>query len=139
MRLAESIIGRYPPADENFPWAHLLRGARFVESLQLGAAEKEFREVLQQAAAGLADPKGHGPGSALTHASFGTSLLEQQQNEDAVAQFSWAVALDPGSDQAHRGLCDGLHQAQRLDEALNECSLVSQRSGALLPSRARLG
>jgi hypothetical protein len=39
MRLADSIIRRYPPADENVAWARLLRGARNLDSLQYSAAE----------------------------------------------------------------------------------------------------
>jgi len=205
IRLAENIIRR-KPADENVGWARLLRGAHLMDSLQLSAAEKEFREIIQQAAgavsilswtpfaaraayvepaqhllgltlllrgqseaaaaelgkaiwlnpknpdahfslgvalmalnqtreanaeltetrkiydsvlAGLGD---HGRGRAQKHTSLGTFLRLWQEHEDALAQLSWAVTLDPESDEAHRNFCDGLLAAKHLYEAFDECS-----------------
>jgi tetratricopeptide (TPR) repeat protein len=230
---ADSIVHRYPAADENVGWAHVLRGLHRYDGLQYSAAETEFREALESAAAatglplwlaarlpqwlplaappsyteptlfylgrisldqdnadqaqgffreaiafengdpgahhylgmalltlnrtseaeaefaatrqiydrmfaGVANPKGHGAGSAPDHVSLGNSLMAQGRTDEALAQFTWALELDPNSDEAHLAMCEGLRQARRFDAGLSECRKAVSIAPRLLQNQTGL-
>jgi Tfp pilus assembly protein PilF len=99
MLLADSIIGRYPPDDENVAWARLVRGLGLLGSFQYGAAEKQFRDVLQQAHLGSIrywNPFAT-PASFAQPALFylGSTLLNRGGAVEAESALRKAIRLDP--------------------------------------------
>jgi len=129
IRLAESIIRRYPPGDENVAWARLIRGVRHFDALQYSAAEQEFRRVLRQeggtswasfwtpfsAPASYAEP---------AHFYLGMTLLSVGKTEVAYEEFSRAISLDPNDPGAHHGLGMTLTVLKRQADAAAEYDAV---------------
>jgi tetratricopeptide (TPR) repeat protein len=110
IRLADGIIRRYPPDDENVAWAHLLRGARLLDSFQYSAAEKEFRVVVQQADAAAPRVSWTPFGTPLVsyaepaHFYLGLTLLDLGQPDAASVELQKALRLDPNDPAAHHYL-----------------------------------
>jgi tetratricopeptide (TPR) repeat protein len=221
VQLADSISGSYMQTDENTAWARMIRAARKMDFYQYGAAEKDFRYILQQAAdatvvpfvsppsyaqpahfdlgvtlyyqgkskaavgefrkaialdpndyasyhflglalqdlrrsaeaqnqfetvraiyertfGGSVDTNSRGLNSVLDHVSFGYFFMQENQTEEALAQFRWAVVLDPINDYALRSLCDALNTAKQYPEALQQCTRAVKLAPQHPPNQVQL-
>ena len=100
IKLAYSIIRRYPRADENVAWARLLRGSRNLDLLQYAAAEKEFRAVLQQVGAATMMPPWMPFAPSVSYAEpaqfyLGLTQLSRGDFKAARVELNKAIRLDP--------------------------------------------
>lgn len=130
--------------DPDDPAAHHYLGLVLKNLEQNAEADAEFtaaREIFMRTFTLRADAEGRGPASAQLHVSFGNALLqetgiaelEERQIDDALAQFRWAVEVDPNSDYTYRSICYALLEAQNFDSALTACQQAVEKA----PSRVQ--
>src|SRR5579885_3575062 len=87
-----------------------------------------------------ADAPGAAAVSVVAHVRSGRQALAANQLDAATKQFQAALAADPRSSSAHRGLAEIARKQGRLDEAVKElqASLIARNSAAVRTMLARV-
>ncbi|HEU0082041.1 MAG TPA: hypothetical protein VFQ87_04145 [Bradyrhizobium sp.] len=139
VELADKIIRRYPADDENVGWARLVKGLELFNSDQSGAAEEQFRGIVEQADADRAPfwNSFAAPASFVEPALFylGAALLNGQQAAEAEPVFRRASRLDRGDPGARFMLGQALASLNRTAEADVEFSKASTIYQGIFASR----
>jgi len=102
--LYESIVKQLP----TFYEAYFDLGTCYAQTGRVGDAETALRKYLSLQ-----------PISADGHAALGLVLAEQNKNDEAIAEFSQAIQIDPTQVEARKALANEYLQQQRTADAIS--------------------